>query len=329
MLPFSDTNCIKGIGCATEAFLTGNVGKLFIHNAMDMVFQIGRREKVCPGIPRYTGRKGPSYLMLTTVKKFKKPVGMLILLACRLIEDGANMHEPILLCPSGKNIIPRPRLALGGKGRKKILADRDGPQPKIIQRKIMQIFIVAYHPEPKSYNNALLTTAQETLSQCGHKVRTSDLHAMSFNATSGRHNYTTVDNPRYFKQQFEELHASENDGFSPDIRREIENLEWCELLILQFPLWWFSLPAPLKGWVDRVFAMGRIYGNGRFYEMGVFQGKKAMLSLTTGAPQEAYQEDGFNGDISGILRPIHRGILAFTGFSVLQPNIVYGPAHLS
>lgn len=53
-------------------------------------------------------------------------------------------------------------------------------------------------------------------------------------------------------------------------------------MIWQFPLWWFSVPGILKGWVDKVFAMGRTYGGGRIYEKGVFQGKKAMLSLTTG-----------------------------------------------
>jgi NAD(P)H dehydrogenase (quinone) len=98
---------------------------------------------------------------------------------------------------------------------------------------------------------------------------------------------------------------------------------------LQFPLWWFGLPAVLKGWVDRVFAMGRIYGMGRIYETGVFKGKRAMLSLTTGGPEEAYRKGGFNGDIDAILRPIQRGILQFVGFSVLEPHIVFGPAHLS
>jgi NAD(P)H dehydrogenase (quinone) len=54
-----------------------------------------------------------------------------------------------------------------------------------------------------------------------------------------------------------------------------------------------------------------------------------MLSLTTGGPSEAYQPDGFNGDIHAILRPIHRGMLEFTGFSVLKPQIVYAAAHLN
>lgn len=52
------------------------------------------------------------------------------------------------------------------------------------------------------------------------------------------------------------------------------------------------------------------------------------MSLTTGGPEAAYLPDGFNGDIHGILRPIHRGILQFVGFDVLVPQIVYGPAHL-
>lgn len=42
-----------------------------------------------------------------------------------------------------------------------------------------------------------------------------------------------------------------------------------------------------------------------------------------------HQPEGFNGNIHGILRPIHRGMLEFVGFSVLAPHIVYGPAHIS
>lgn len=84
----------------------------------------------------------------------------------------------------------------------------------------------------------------------------------------------------------------------------------------------------LKGWVDRVFAMGRTYGGERLYANGVFKGKRAMLSLTTGGPQQAYLKGAFNGDISAILWPIHRGLLQFVGFEVLAPQIVYGPIRL-
>jgi NAD(P)H dehydrogenase (quinone) len=81
--------------------------------------------------------------------------------------------------------------------------------------------------------------------------------------------------------------------------------------------------------VDRVFAMGSTYDGERFYENGVFKGKRALLSLTTGGPEEVYRKGGWNGDIHAILRPIQRGILRFTGWEVLAPNIVYAPVRVS
>ena len=51
-----------------------------------------------------------------------------------------------------------------------------------------------------------------------------------------------------------------------------------------------------------------------------------MLSLTTGAPEAAFTAGGTHGDINGVLRPIHRGILQFVGFDVLRPQISWGPA---
>jgi NAD(P)H dehydrogenase (quinone) len=148
---------------------------------------------------------------------------------------------------------------------------------------------------------------------------------MGFDPVSNRRNFTTVKDPDYLKLQLEELHASEVGGFAQDVEAEIAKVEAANLMIWQFPLWWFGLPGILKGWVDRVFAMGRTYGMGHIYETGAFRGKRTLLSLTTGGPQESYTADGFNGDLEAVLRPIHRGMLEFTGFQVLAPQIIYGP----
>jgi NAD(P)H dehydrogenase (quinone) len=193
----------------------------------------------------------------------------------------------------------------------------------------MKILIVLAHPEPQSMNATMFTTAIETLTAAGHEVKTSDLYAMRFNPVSDQSNFTRLQNAAFFKQQLEEVHATETVGFAADIESEQQKVEWCDLMIWQFPLWWFSVPGILKGWVDRVFAMGRFYGEGRLYEQGVFKTKKALLSLTTGGREEAYREDGLQGDIQNILKPIHRGMLRFTGFSVLRPQIIYGPARQS
>jgi len=192
----------------------------------------------------------------------------------------------------------------------------------------VNVLIVFAHPEPKSFNGALFDTAVATLTASGHTVVTSDLYAMDFDPRSSRANFVDRHNPDFFKPQLEERHASETDGFEPSLEAEIRKLEAADLVIFQFPLWWFGLPAILKGWVDRVFAMGRAYGSGRIYDKGFFLGKRALLSFTTGGFQPSYVTGGEEGDILGILRPIHKGIFQFTGFTVLAPAIHYGPARV-
>ena len=99
-----------------------------------------------------------------------------------------------------------------------------------------------------------------------------------------------------------------------------------DLLILQFPMWWYSVPAILKGWIDRVFAFGVTYDFGRTWDRGVMRGKRAMLCFTTGAPESTFAPDGRNGDIERILWPLHAGVLALCGYSVLPPFICWAPA---
>ena len=190
----------------------------------------------------------------------------------------------------------------------------------------MRVFIVHAHPEPKSFNGALTREAVSALGAAGHEVVISDLWAMGFNPVSGRHNFLTVKDPEVFRQQAEEAHAAACNGFAAEVQAEQDKLFWCDALILQFPLWWFGLPAILKGWVDRVFAAGLTYGAGRFYSNGVFKGKRAMLSLTTGGPPTMYSPRGLNGDVETLLFPINHGILHFVGFDVLPPFIAYAVA---
>lgn len=188
----------------------------------------------------------------------------------------------------------------------------------------MRALFVLAHPEPRSFNGAMHRAGVTALRARGWAVDESDLCAQQFNPVSDRRNFTTVANPDYLKLQFEEAHASQNDGFAPDLEAEMRKVEAADLLVFQFPLWWFGMPAILKGWVDRVFAMGRFYGGGR----ARFAGRKAMVSTTTGGPREFLSEGGGAGDLMGILRPIHRGVFEFVGYDVLAPQVTYGPARI-
>ena len=191
------------------------------------------------------------------------------------------------------------------------------------------VLIVHAHPEANSFCSSLKETAVNHFTNKGFNVRVTDLYAMSFNPVGGVGDFKELKHNEYFKYQAEQVNAYENNLFVDDVKLEMKKLEWCDVLIFNFPLWWFGLPAILKGWVDRVFAMGFVYGNGKgVYENGFFRDKKAFLCLTTGGPDIAYN-GGKNGNLMEILYPINHGMLYFAGMKVLPPFISYSPVRKS
>ena len=85
----------------------------------------------------------------------------------------------------------------------------------------MKVFIVYCHPEVHSFNHAMFSAACVTLKEAGCDVRTSDLHAMKFDPRPGRDAYKLVKDPEIFKQQIEELYATEQHAFADLIENEI------------------------------------------------------------------------------------------------------------
>lgn len=197
----------------------------------------------------------------------------------------------------------------------------------------MHALIVHAHHEPESFNGAMTARATSELEAAGHAVTVSDLYALGFDPVSDRRNFSTTADAGYLKQQREEQHASEHDGFAPDVSAEMDKLEACDLVIFQYPLWWFGMPAILKGWVDRVLAMGRMYGGGRWYDTGKLLGKRAMVAMTTGGPGSMYAPpegyESLNPTLDTILAPVHHGVFWFTGMRVLEPFVAWAPAHLN
>ena len=62
---------------------------------------------------------------------------------------------------------------------------------------------------------------------------------------------------------------------------------------------------------------------------GKQRGKRALLSRTTGADEASYRKGARNGDIHAMLRSVQRGVLAYAGFDVLTPHIVWTPEDMS
>jgi NAD(P)H dehydrogenase (quinone) len=195
----------------------------------------------------------------------------------------------------------------------------------------MKVLLVFAHPEPHSLNGALRDVAVRELKAQGHEVLISDLYAMRWKSVVDRADFPSLSPDARFKPAAASGEAFATDTLTDDVKAECDKLLWADVLILQFPLWWFAMPAILKGWVDRVFAYGLAYGVGEHsdkrwgdrYGEGRLAGKRAMLLVTTGGWEEHYSNRGVNGPIDDLLFPINHGILYYPGYDVLPPFVVY------
>jgi NAD(P)H dehydrogenase (quinone) len=191
------------------------------------------------------------------------------------------------------------------------------------------VLIVHAHPEPESLTRELVRVAVRTLERQGHEVFQSDLYGMRWKAVFDEYDFPARADPERLSFVKESGYSWTTGCQAADIESEQSKLLAADAVILQFPLWWFGMPAILKGWVDRVFAYGLAYGfkgagNRYRYGDGGLKGKRALLCVTIGGPAEDYSPRGINGPIEQLLFPITHGTLFFPGMDVLPTHAVYG-----
>lgn len=195
----------------------------------------------------------------------------------------------------------------------------------------MRVFIVFAHPEPQSLGGSLLRATVKELEAEGHEVQVSDLYAMHWKIQVDRSDFPKLAADARLRVAYASGEATFSDTLTDDVKREQEKLMWADTVILQFPLWWYSMPAILKGWVDRVYSMGFAYGIGEHndkrwgdrYGEGQMLGKRAMVVVTVGGWKEHYSARGICGPIDDLLFPITHGTLYYVGFEVLPSFVVY------
>ena len=195
----------------------------------------------------------------------------------------------------------------------------------------MNVLIVYAHPEPTSLNGSLLDFMVKRFESAGHTVQVSDLYAMKWKPTLDADDFLNREPGAPFDAMHDSKRAYAAGQQTEDITREQEKLVWADAVVMQFPLYWYSMPAILKGWVERVYAYTFAYGIGehsdkrwgdRFGE-GKMTGKRAMLLVTAGGWQSHYSPRGVNGPMDELLFPIQHGILYYPGFDVLPPFVAY------
>jgi NAD(P)H dehydrogenase (quinone) len=201
----------------------------------------------------------------------------------------------------------------------------------------MNVLWVFAHPEGRSLNGSLRDFGVRHLRAAGHEVEVSDLYAMGWKAVADAGDFTGIDTSQRLYYANASMHGYQSGTQTPDVAAEQEKIKRADVILIQFPLWWFSVPAILKGWFDRVLAGGWAYrvmdpanpSRSLRYGDGNLKGKRAMLILTTGASAESLGPRGVAGDIDDLLFPINYGIFWYTGMSPLPPLVFAGSNRVS
>jgi NAD(P)H dehydrogenase (quinone) len=184
--------------------------------------------------------------------------------------------------------------------------------------------IVYCHPEPRSFVGAMATTARVSLERSGWQVTTSDLYAKHFNPVASVEDFGSRSNPEHLAYSLEQRHAYQHGTLASDIVDELEPVLAAELLVLVFPVFWFSVPAMLKGWFDRVLLSGTFYGGRRVYDRGGMFGRKAIVLTSLGGREHMFGPDAIHGDLTvGMLRHVMQGTLGYVGYEVYKPLVAY------
>jgi NAD(P)H dehydrogenase (quinone) len=142
---------------------------------------------------------------------------------------------------------------------------------------------------------------------------------MGFDPVASARDLSTRWNPAHLVYALEQRAGVEAGTLAPDIQAELDKLFEADLLVLTFPIWWFSVPAILKGWFDRVLVSGRCYGGRRIYDRGGLAGRRAVALFSLGSRDHMFGSEAIHGDLHAMIRPILQGTLAYVGYSVLPP----------
>ena len=189
----------------------------------------------------------------------------------------------------------------------------------------MTVLFIYAHEDPTSFGAAMHNRALSYFEKNRHKTVVSDLYASGFHAVAAKWDFKASGgvHQNYLSEQ---KHAALNNGaFAEDIKDEIAKIRAADLVIFEFPLWWSAPPAIMKGWFDKVFAMGVAWDGDHRYKTGLFGGKQALVITSAGDPDSFYSADGIHGaSIEQHLYPLLHSTIAHAGFDVLKPYIVSG-----
>ncbi len=162
----------------------------------------------------------------------------------------------------------------------------------------MNYLIIYCHPNDKSFNRAVLQQVTEELYSTGEVIDICNLYLCGFDPVLNR----------------TELQQMQTGGTPPDISGHQQRIADADRLVFIFPIWWVSMPALLKGYIDRVFAPGFAYRSTSEGVVPLLTDKQAILINTLGSRYNEYKRSGM---LDMIQKQFAAGIFNFCGIEII------------
>jgi NAD(P)H dehydrogenase (quinone) len=162
--------------------------------------------------------------------------------------------------------------------------------------------IVVAHHRSDSLTAAVAERAAARLEAAGYRIDLLDLHAESFDPRN-----SVADEPDY---------SDRDKVYSAEVHEHIRRVHAAEIIVPVFPVWWFGLPALLKGWFDRVWNYGLAYGRSK----SRMAGKRMLWLGLAGITAQDPNADLVLGLLDG---PLRRGISEYCDIPDTQVAVLF------
>lgn len=129
------------------------------------------------------------------------------------------------------------------------------------------ILIINGNPNKKSLTSAICESFAKGARESGNKVKVLYLCDLKFNPV--------------LKGDY-----SKDTSLEPDLKKSQKLILWANHIVFAYPIWWHTMPALMKGWLDKTFlpSFGFKYEQGKRKPTGLLKGRTAELIKTSGGP---------------------------------------------
>lgn len=169
----------------------------------------------------------------------------------------------------------------------------------------MHVLVIFAHPRRESFTGAVLDQLLAGFRDSGaHSIEIADLYRENFES----------------RFQPEDYAQFRGETMPEEVRREQERFDRCDAVAFVFPVWWWSFPSVLKGWIDRVFCEGWAYS----FEPGISRGRlkdrPTLLVGVAGSRESTYLKYGYD---EAMRVQIDVGILGYCGLRDVETHVLF------